>query len=68
MTHKENEYDGLRWAESTRDDLGALSRLVSLPELGYLNIGQQQQLTAIAERWPLLDELSLAPDGEDTCR
>ena len=34
------------WASST-DDLSALSRLVSLPELAYQDIGQQQQLVQI---------------------
>lgn len=66
--HKHNEYDGLRWAEETQDDLGALSRIVSLPALGYQDIGKQQQLAALVERWPLLGELSLAADGEKSCR
>ncbi|GAA3549920.1 cellulose biosynthesis protein BcsR [Zobellella aerophila] len=68
MKHKNHDYDGLHWAENTQDDLGALSRLVSLPALGYQDIGRQQQLAAIVERWPLLEELSLAPDAEDACR
>lgn len=68
MKHKDNEYDGLHWAEETQDDLSALSRIVSLPALGYQDIGRQQQLAAIAERWPLLDELPLTSDGEESCR
>ncbi|MFP2769776.1 cellulose biosynthesis protein BcsR [Oceanisphaera sp. KMM 10153] len=66
--HKNNEYDGLLWVEETQDDLGALDRMVSLPELGYQDIGRQQQLAAIVERWPLLSELSLSMDGEKSCR
>ncbi|WP_116475518.1 cellulose biosynthesis protein BcsR [Zobellella maritima] len=68
MKHENPDDDGLNRAESTQDDLGALSRLVSLPALGYQDIGRQQQLAAIVERWPLLDELSLASDAEDPCR
>ncbi|GHA15990.1 cellulose biosynthesis protein BcsR [Oceanisphaera arctica] len=68
MKRKDNEYDGLHWAEETQDDLRALGRIVSLPALGYQDIGRQQQLAAIVERWPLLDELSLARDDEKSCR
>lgn len=51
------------WASST-DDLSALSRLVSLPELAYQDIGQQQQLVQIVARWPLLAELSLGAEDD----
>ena len=51
------------WASST-DDLSALSQLVSLPELAYQDIGQQQQLAQIVARWPLLAELSLIADDD----
>lgn len=68
MNHKDNEYDDRHWAEPLQDDLGALSRLVSLPALGYQDIGQQQQRDAILERWPLLDELSMTPDADDPCQ
>ena len=48
------------WASNTTDDLSALSQLMSLPELAYQDIGQQQQLAQIMARWPLLDELRFA--------
>ena len=52
----------VNWASNAADDLSALSQLVSLPELAYQDIGQQQQLAHIVERWSLLAELSLITD------
>ncbi|MBU3824356.1 MAG: YhjR family protein [Candidatus Oceanisphaera merdipullorum] len=52
------------WASNTTDDLNALSQLMSLPELAYQDIGQQQQLAQIVARWPLLNELSLATSAD----
>ena len=51
------------WASNTTDDLSALSQLMSLPELAYQDIGQQQQRATICASWPLLDELSLTQDA-----
>ena len=51
------------WASNTTDDLKALSQLMSLPELAYQDIGQQQQLAQIMARWPLLDELRLTQEA-----
>ncbi|MGB5856599.1 MAG: cellulose biosynthesis protein BcsR [Oceanisphaera sp.] len=48
------------WADTAQDDISVLSRIMDLPELQYQDIGQQQQLMAINERWPLLAEFCLA--------
>ncbi|WON77079.1 cellulose biosynthesis protein BcsR [Serratia sp. UGAL515B_01] len=40
------------------DDLAALSRAFSLPNLCYVDISRQERLTQMMIRWPLLAELA----------
>lgn len=54
----------MNWAEASEDDLSALREIVTLPELDYQDIGQQQQLTNIVTRWPLLTEFSLLSESK----
>jgi len=42
---------------SNENDLHTLSQAFSLPNINYIDIGQQEQLTAAIQRWPLLSEL-----------
>lgn len=39
------------------NDLRTLSLAFSLQHIDYIDIGQQEQLTAAIQRWPLLSEL-----------
>lgn len=59
MNHPRSQVQQANWAEANVDDLSALREIVALPELGYQDIGQQQQLITTLARWPLLVEFSL---------
>ncbi|UYU32097.1 cellulose biosynthesis protein BcsR [Siccibacter colletis] len=41
-----------------QNDILALSRAFSLPEIDYTDISQREQLASALKRWPLLAELT----------
>lgn len=59
MDHSRSQVQQANWAEANVDDLSALREIVALPELGYQDIGQQQQLITTLAHWPLIAEFSL---------
>ncbi|KTC79023.1 cellulose biosynthesis protein BcsR [Legionella cherrii] len=55
-----NQISDLHGLKSVRlqDDLLVLSRIYSLPQLGYVDISKQEIITEIIERWFILKEFS----------
>lgn len=64
MKYQERAGNDQSWADTVEDDISALRRIAALPELPYQDVGQQQQLALILQRWPLLAESCLARDEE----
>ncbi|MCW8410068.1 cellulose biosynthesis protein BcsR [Legionella sp. PATHC035] len=57
MKNQISDLHGLR-SLRLQDDLLVLSRIYSLPRLGYVDISKQQIITEIIERWYILKEFS----------
>lgn len=54
---KHQNTQDIGYSFTNENDLQTLSLAFSLQHIDYIDIGQQEQLIAAIQRWPLLSEL-----------